>query len=81
MNTKKLMGIIVATSLMLIGVQKAMAIEEAGYVVTRKDEAFEVREYAPHVLAETLVEGDLEEAGSKAFKKLLPSIKNIRRKP
>ena len=56
--------------LLIIGAQKAMAIEEATYVVLKSEGKFEVREYAPHVLAETLVEGDLENAGSRAFQKL-----------
>ncbi len=51
-----------------------MAIEEASYVVLKSEGKFEVREYAPHVLAETLVEGDLENAGSKAFQKLFRYI-------
>ena len=43
-----------------------MAIEEAAYKVLKTDDKFEIREYAPHVLAETIVDGDLEEAGNKA---------------
>lgn len=60
--------------LLIIGAQKAMAIEEATYVVLKSEGKFEVREYAPHVLAETLVEGDLENAGSRAFQKLFRYI-------
>ena len=41
-----------------------MAIEEAAYTVVTKDDSYEIRDYAPHVVAETLVEGTLEEAGS-----------------
>ena len=64
----------VATLLLLTGAQVAMAIEEASYAVLRSDGKFEVREYAPHVLAETLVAGELEDAGSKAFKLLFRYI-------
>lgn len=64
----------VATLLLLTGAQAAMAIEEASYAVLRSDGKFEVREYAPHVLAETLVAGELEDAGSKAFKVLFRYI-------
>lgn len=74
MNIHKLMQIVVAASMMTMGVQPAMAVEEASYVVTRKDKAFEIREYAPHVLAETLVEGELEKAGNKAFQRLFRYI-------
>jgi hypothetical protein len=63
-----------ATLFLLIGAQTSMAIEEASYVVLKSEGKFEVREYAPHVLAETLVEGDLENAGSKAFQKLFRYI-------
>jgi hypothetical protein len=39
-----------------------------------QDGAFEIRDYAPHVVAETLVEGSLEEAGNKAFDRLFHYI-------
>ena len=51
-----------------------MAIEEASYNVVVKDEKFEVRDYSAHVLAETLVDGDLEKAGNKAFDRLFRYI-------
>ena len=51
-----------------------MAIEEASYIVVEKEDNFEIRDYAPHTLAETLVEGSLEEAGSKAFNTLFKYI-------
>ena len=51
-----------------------MAIEEAAYTVVIKDEKFEIRDYAPHILAETFVEGDFEEAGNKAFNVLFGYI-------
>jgi hypothetical protein len=44
-----------------------MAIEEAKYEVIKKDKQFEIRDYAPHILAETVVEGSMEGAGNKAF--------------
>ena len=56
------------------GAVDAMAIEEAAYTVTARDGAFEMRDYAPHVVAETLVEGTLEEAGNKAFNRLFGYI-------
>ena len=51
-----------------------MAIEEAQYTVRVKDDRFEVRDYAPQVIAETVVTGDLEGAGSKAFNRLFQYI-------
>ena len=59
--------IILATAVIIFGAMDAMAIEEAAYKVLRKENNFEIRDYAPHILAETVVEGDLEEAGNKAF--------------
>ena len=52
----------------------AMATEEAVYTVVTTDGAFEIRDYAPHVVAETLVEGTLEEAGNTAFNRLFRYI-------
>lgn len=63
-----------ATLLLLIGAPSAVGIEEASYVILRSEGRFEVREYAPHLLAETLVDGNLENAGSKAFQKLFRYI-------
>ncbi|WP_338844977.1 heme-binding protein [Massilia sp. W12] len=60
--------------LLLTAAPAAMAIEEASYTVLKTDGKFEIREYAPQVLAETLVSGDLESAGNKAFKKLFDYI-------
>ena len=71
---KKLMAMVITAALILIGEQKVMAVEEASYVVIQKDKAFEVREYAPHVLAETLVDGEFDKAGSHAFQKLFRYI-------
>jgi effector-binding domain-containing protein len=51
-----------------------MAIEEATYTVVKKDNKFEIRDYTPHILAETLVEGELKEAGNKAFRMLFRYI-------
>lgn len=60
--------------IILCGAMNAMAIEEATYTVVKKDDAFEVRDYAPHVLAEIAVDGTLETAGSKAFDALFNYI-------
>jgi len=65
---------IFAAAVIIIGAIDAMAIEEAAYTVVIKDEKFEIRDYAPHILAETFVEGDFEEAGNKAFNKLFRYI-------
>ena len=51
-----------------------MAIEEAPYKVVQASGIFEVRDYEPHILAETLVDGTLEDAGNKAFRRLFNYI-------
>lgn len=45
-----------------------MAIEEPKYKVIHSDGSFEIRQYAPILIAETLVEGDMDEASSKGFR-------------
>jgi effector-binding domain-containing protein len=71
---KRFRLILTVTVLMLTGVIPAMATEEAPYTVIRTDDIFELREYAPQVLAEIIVDGDLEGAGSKAFRPLFRYI-------
>jgi effector-binding domain-containing protein len=71
---KRSIRIIVAAVVIIIGAIDAMAIEEAPYKVLKKDSKFEIRDYAPHILAETVVEGNLEEAGNKAFNRLFRYI-------
>ena len=56
-----------------------MAIEEAAYKVLKTSGKFEIREYVPHILAETIVDGDLEEAGNKAFRRLFNYISGANR--
>ena len=52
----------------------ALAIEEAAYEVVATDGAFELRDYGPQILAEVVVEADVEEAGNMAFRKLFRYI-------
>jgi len=54
--------------------EKLPAIEKADYRVIQKSENFELREYTPSIVAETLVKGDFEDAGSLAFRKLFKYI-------
>jgi hypothetical protein len=59
---------------LLLGALPAMAIEEAPYQVIKTDGAFELRNYSGHLLAETAVDGTLEDAGDKAFNRLFGYI-------
>jgi hypothetical protein len=65
---------IVTAVIIIIGATNVMATEEAPYTLVEKDNAFEIRNYAPHILAETVVEGTLEEAGNIAFNRLFRYI-------
>jgi DNA gyrase inhibitor GyrI len=58
----------------LAGGSAVMAAEEAEYRVLEKTGDFEIREYAPHIVAETSVEGRFDKAGSKAFRRLFAYI-------
>ena len=71
---KHSIGIVLVAAFILIGARNTMATEEAKYTVVKKDNSFEIRDYAPHVLAEIIVEGELENAGSKAFNSLFRYI-------
>jgi len=51
-----------------------MAIEEAAYTVVQRDGEFEIRDYAPQVVAETVVAGAFERAGNEAFRALFRYI-------
>jgi hypothetical protein len=51
-----------------------MATEEAPYTVLKSDDSFELREYPSQILAEIIVDGDLEGAGNKAFRPLFRYI-------
>lgn len=60
--------------LLLTGAITAMATEEAPYTVLKTDDIFELRDYPSQILAEILVEGDLKDAGNKAFRPLFRYI-------
>ena len=71
----KLIRLITAVLLILLtGAITAMATEEAPYTVLKSDDIFELREYPPQILAEIIVDGDLEGAGNKAFRPLFRYI-------
>ena len=65
----------VALPLVLAGMAlDALAVEEAEYTVLRADGAFELREYAPCIVAETVVDASFEDAGNRAFRRLFRYI-------
>jgi effector-binding domain-containing protein len=52
----------------------AIATAEVKYKVVIKAKDFELRDYPAHVVAETVVDGTLEDAGNKAFSRLFGYI-------
>jgi hypothetical protein len=70
----KLFALFIAFFLGLMWVGKAMAVEEPNHEVLFTDGSFEIRKYAPTLMAETFVEGDMDEASSKGFRVLADYI-------
>ena len=66
--------LILVSAITLMGVTSAMATEEAKYTVVKKEDAFELRDYQAHILAEVVVDGSIEDASNKAFRKLFGYI-------
>ena len=65
----------VAWLLLLLASAPAMAIEQPRFAVEDRDGAFELRRYAPYLVAETRVVGArFEEAGNVAFRRLFRYI-------
>ena len=64
---------IIVTSLLIFG-GNTMAIEKAKYQVLESTENFELRQYAPRIVAETIVEGKFEEVGNDGFRVLYDYI-------
>lgn len=50
------------------GMDSAMAIEEPRYEVSISQAPFELRHYAPILIAQTIVEGDMDTASNKGFR-------------
>lgn len=52
----------------LLGTESAMAIEEPAYDTIVSQVPFELRHYAPILIAQTVVNGDMDTASSKGFR-------------
>lgn len=57
-------------SLGLIGPSMAQAVREPSYTLLKNEPPFEVRDYGALTVAETLIEGDFDVAGSLGFRRL-----------
>ena len=51
-----------------------MAIEEPSFKVISKSGTFELRQYAPMLVAETVVDGDMDDASSTGFRRIADYI-------
>jgi len=58
----------------LFDATSAMAIEQPEFKLIEQQGSFELRAYAPYLVAETWVEADFEQAGSIAFQRLFDYI-------
>ena len=57
-----------------------MATEEPEYQVLERNGDFELRQYKPYIVAETLVEGDFQDVGNEGFRRLFDYISGKNRK-
>lgn len=57
-----------------------MASEEAKYTVIMKEENCELRQYEPHIIAETIVEGDFDKVGNEGFRRIFKYISGENKK-
>lgn len=67
------MKLLVILTALLMGIP-AMAIEEAPFELVEQDGPFEIRDYAPHILAVVEIDADMEDAGNQAFRILFGYI-------
>jgi effector-binding domain-containing protein len=65
---------LLAAALAAVPTQQLMAVEEAEYTVVMEAGDIEVRDYAPAIVAETIINDEFEEAGDLAFRKLFKYI-------
>ncbi len=52
----------------------ALAIETAKYTVIKRDGNFELRQYEPHIVAQTIVSGSFSDVGNEGFRRLFDYI-------
>ena len=71
---KKLYFVLLIVTFITIGEKSAVAIEEVPYTVIEQNGAFELRQYPPHIVAETTVEGAFDQVGNEGFRRLADYI-------
>ena len=73
-------GFALLTVSSLLVAKSATAIEKAKYTVLEKEDGFEIRQYETQIVAETYVDGNLEDAGSDGFRRLYAYISGENKK-
>ena len=63
-----------AVAMFLQGGTAVLAIEQPEYELLEQEGAVELRRYAPHIVAETLVDADFARAGNEGFRRLADYI-------
>ena len=76
----KIVLFILLFSTLFLGAETGMATEEAKYTVLEREGDFELRQYQPHIVAESLVEGDFQEVGNEGFRRRYDYISGNNRK-
>lgn len=71
---RRMLAALLAALLAAIAIRPAMAIETPEYRVLESDGAYELREYAPYLIAETAVDAGFMNAGNVAFGRLFRYI-------
>ena len=62
---------VAASTAVLIGLlwtNSLMAAEEPKFDLLLEEDRFEIRRYAPQIIAETFVDGDMDSASSRGFR-------------
>ncbi|UCD59272.1 MAG: heme-binding protein [Candidatus Hydrogenedentota bacterium] len=70
----------IVISLFLFSSCATVGIEKAKYKVIEKEGKFEIRQYQPQIIAETIVDADFDKAGNMAFRRLFNYISGQNRK-
>ena len=73
-------GLTLLTVSSFLVAKSAMAIEKAKYTVLEKESDFEIRQYEAQIVAETYVQGDLEDVGDDGFRRLYAYISGENKK-
>ena len=78
-RNKILLVFVLVLSSILLTSCFSVRIEKAKYTVISKEGNFEVRQYQPQIVAETIVDSDFDQAGNIAFRRLFDYISGSNR--